>query len=57
MDPSHPTAPEDTQPVLSLFERSGALLRGHFLLTSGLHSQVYLQCALVLQNPANAEQL
>jgi orotate phosphoribosyltransferase len=43
--------------ALALFERSGALLRGHFLLTSGLHSQVYLQCALVLQNPANAEQL
>lgn len=57
MDPTHPPAPEDTQPILSLFERSGALLRGHFLLTSGLHSPVYLQCALVLQNPANAEQL
>src|SRR5215471_18593871 len=47
----------DTRTPLSLFESSGALLRGHFLLTSGLHSPAYLQCALVLQNPANAEAL
>jgi orotate phosphoribosyltransferase len=37
--------------VLSLFKQSGALLEGHFRLTSGLHSDRYLQCALVLQNP------
>jgi orotate phosphoribosyltransferase len=37
--------------VLSLFKQSGALLEGHFRLTSGLHSGRYLQCALVLQNP------
>jgi orotate phosphoribosyltransferase len=42
-------------PILYLFERSGAYLRGHFRLTSGLHSPEYLQCALVLQHPANAE--
>jgi orotate phosphoribosyltransferase len=37
------------------FKRTGALLEGHFILTSGLHSSVYLQCALVLQHPAEAE--
>jgi orotate phosphoribosyltransferase len=43
--------------VLDLFRRSGALLEGHFRLTSGLHSDRYLQCALVLQYPDLAEQL
>ncbi len=43
--------------VLALFERTGAYLRGHFLLTSGLHSPEYLQCALVLQFPEHAERL
>src|SRR5688572_19118486 len=43
--------------VLSLFRRSGALLEGHFRLSSGLHSSGYLQCALVLQHPADAEAL
>ena len=47
-----------TQPqVLDLFRSSGALLEGHFRLTSGLHSSGYLQCALVLQHPAHAEAL
>ena len=41
--------------LLNLFRRSGALLDGHFRLTSGLHSPGYLQCALVLQHPAEAE--
>ena len=36
--------------ILELFERSGALLRGHFVLSSGLHSRQYFQCALVLQH-------
>jgi len=43
--------------VLSLFRRSGALLEGHFRLTSGLHSPGYLQSALVLQHPPHAESL
>ncbi len=43
--------------VLALFRQSGALLDGHFQLTSGLHSPGYLQCALVLQHPSNAEAL
>jgi orotate phosphoribosyltransferase len=40
--------------VLDRFRRAGALLEGHFRLTSGLHSTGYLQCALVLQYPAEA---
>src|SRR5436190_24361411 len=43
--------------VLDLFRRSGALLEGHFRLTSGLHSPGYLQCALVLSQPDSAEAL
>src|SRR5437762_13642091 len=43
--------------LLDLFRRSGALLDGHFRLTSGLHSSGYLQCALVLQHPQHAEML
>ena len=43
--------------TLALYEATGALLRGHFRLTSGLHSDVYLQSALVLQHPAHAEAL
>src|SRR5258706_3879823 len=41
---------------MAKFRKSGALLEGHFVLTSGLHSPVYLQCALVLQQPRDAEQ-
>ncbi|NOY85917.1 MAG: orotate phosphoribosyltransferase [Deltaproteobacteria bacterium] len=37
--------------LLSIFREKGALLEGHFGLTSGKHSPVYLQCALVLQYP------
>lgn len=45
----------DASVVLDRFRRSGALLEGHFRLTSGLHSPGYLQCALVLQHPREAE--
>ena len=43
--------------VLDVFRASGALLEGHFRLSSGLHSGGYLQCALVLQHPRHAEAL
>lgn len=43
--------------VEQLFLDHGALLKGHFLLSSGLHSDRYLQCALVLAHPARAEEL
>jgi len=44
-------------PVLDLFLETGAYLKGHFRLTSGLHSSEYLQCALVLAHPRHAETL
>jgi orotate phosphoribosyltransferase len=47
----------NTEEVLKVFEENEALLTGHFLLTSGLHSSRYLQCALVLQHPAIAAEL
>ncbi|MDD5454767.1 MAG: orotate phosphoribosyltransferase [Candidatus Ratteibacteria bacterium] len=43
--------------IYELFKEKGALLEGHFLLTSGLHSSTYLQCAKVLQYPDIAEKL
>lgn len=42
---------------MRLFKANGALLEGHFLLSSGLHSDKYLQSALVLKNPVVAETL
>ena len=47
----------DQDAVLGLFRQSGALLEGHFTLSSGLHSERYLQSALVLQHPEFAEAL
>lgn len=41
---------------MEAFHQTGAYLKGHFRLTSGLHSPEYLQCAKVLQHPAHAEQ-
>ncbi len=43
--------------VLRLLESAGAIRQGHFELSSGLHSDTYVQCALVLQHPRYAEQL
>lgn len=37
--------------VLEIFKKTGALLEGHFILTSGFHSPNYFQCAKVLQHP------
>jgi len=48
---------EQDQQLLRLFQQTGALLEGHFQLTSGLHSPRYLQCALVLQYPQHAERI
>ena len=47
----------EEQKVLALFKETGALLEGHFQLTSGLHSGQYFQCAKVLQYPRYAEVL
>src|SRR5207237_4956565 len=43
--------------LLKIFETAGAIRRGHFELSSGLHSGMYVQCALVLQYPRFAETL
>ena len=43
--------------VLEIFENTQALLEGHYLLSSGLHSSQYFQCAKVLQYPQYAEEL
>ena len=43
--------------ILKFFEDNNALLTGHFKLSSGLHSDKYLQCALVLQYPKTLEEL
>ena len=43
--------------ILRTFHETDALLHGHFLLTSGRHSEVYFQCAKVLQYPEYAEEL
>lgn len=43
--------------ILELFRRTGALLHGHFLLRSGLHSREFFQCALLLRDTKVAEQV
>lgn len=47
----------DKQDILEIFEKSGALLEGHFLLTSGRHSNQYMQCAKVFQYSDYAQEL
>jgi len=44
----------DQNEVIERFKRAGALLEGHFALSSGLHSSVYLQCAIALQSTTAA---
>ncbi len=47
----------DQKDIMRIFEETVALLKGHFELSSGLHSGQYLQCALVLQHPEHAASL
>ena len=54
---SPPMAAVTTDSVLDRFRRVGAFLEGHFRLTSGLHSPGFMQCALVLAHPRDAEAL
>jgi len=51
------TIPETVEDVLAEFRGCGALLEGHFKLSSGRHSGHYLQCARVLMNPERAGRL
>ncbi len=43
--------------ALQIFEKAGVLLKGHFLLTSGRHSNRYLQCAKIFRHPEYSEEL
>src|SRR6478609_3018562 len=43
-------APQMSNDLLALFRKTGALLDGHFVLRSGLHSREYFQCALLLEH-------
>ncbi len=47
--------PISVEEGMNILEKTGVLRKGHFLLTSGLHSDQYLQCALLLQYPQYAE--
>lgn len=47
----------DREQILEIFKQSGALLEGHFRLTSGRHSDRYIQCAQVLKYPRQTEVL
>jgi orotate phosphoribosyltransferase len=47
----------NSEQVLDMYKKTGALLSGHFMLSSGLHSEQYLQSALVLQQPEIATEL
>ncbi|MGI6704012.1 MAG: orotate phosphoribosyltransferase [Clostridia bacterium] len=47
----------DKDVLMDIFTRTGAIMKGHFLLTSGLHSDTYIQCARVLQYPEYTAQL
>ena len=43
--------------VLNIYKSIGALLEGHFILSSGLHSPKYVQCAQLLSKPDKAEKI
>jgi len=45
------------EPIVEIFKKTGALVKGHFKLSSGLHSPTYFQCAIVLQYPEYCEML
>jgi orotate phosphoribosyltransferase len=55
--PAPPPEPLDAAAVLELYRRAGGLRHGHFVLSSGRHSDTYLQSAVVLQWPALAAAL
>ena len=47
----------DEREVIEELENSGALKKGHFMLSSGLHSDTYIQCALLLEDPRRAAEV
>ena len=52
-----PAKKSTAQKTLEIFKKTKAFLEGHFLLSSGLHSSKYVQCAIVLQYPTYAAYL
>ena len=50
-------SPDREHILMQMLEESGALRRGHFLLSSGLHSEAYVQCALLLEDPVRARKV
>ena len=50
-------SPDRRRILMQMLEESGALRRGHFLLSSGLHSEAYVQCALLLEDPVRARKV
>ena len=50
-------SPDRRRILIQMLEESGALRRGHFLLSSGLHSEAYVQCALLLEDPVRARKV
>ncbi|WP_253299850.1 orotate phosphoribosyltransferase [Wolbachia endosymbiont of Chironomus riparius] len=44
-------------PIIKEFQESKAILHGHFILSSGLHSDTYIQCAKIFENPIRAEKI
>jgi orotate phosphoribosyltransferase len=55
MDEKSNSNNKEQQKVLETLKECGGFLEGHFLLSSGLHSEKYLQCAMLLQHPKLAE--
>ncbi len=57
--PENPETPQDIRQdlVMRLLDESGALRRGHFLLSSGRHSPAYVQCALLLEDPVRSRRV
>jgi len=47
----------DRESILEIFQKTGVLMEGHFILTSGRHSAHYLQCARIFQYPSYSEQI
>jgi orotate phosphoribosyltransferase len=47
----------NNEKIINEFKKADALLKGHFILSSGLHSDTYLQCALIMRDPQLAEKL
>ena len=55
--PDDPSTPATRDRVMGLLEKTGALKRGHFVLSSGLHSDRYCQCAALFEHPSDGAEV